>query len=103
MAGAASGWAYGGDGPDIITGSPGNDTLFGNGGDDLIMGWGGDDTLWGDEGDDDLRGGQGWDGHGGGPGTDTCSDSTSDVHGGTFGDCEVVHATPTTVDGLSFG
>jgi hypothetical protein len=41
----------GGDGADVLIGSPGNDTLAGGAGDDILIGGGGQDVLDGGSGD----------------------------------------------------
>jgi Ca2+-binding RTX toxin-like protein len=56
--------ASGGEGDDVLEGSPGEDRLEGEAGDDVVRGHGGDDDLRGDgldvaEGDDRLEGGDG--------------------------------------------
>lgn len=93
-----SAWCIdGGDGNDVVDGSPGSDCLFGgagndvlhgNGGNDRLEGGAGDDTLDGGDGNDSLEGGSGSDVLIGGPGTDTAS--------------YVDHTTPVTatIDGL---
>ena len=43
--------ANGGDGDDVLIGSPGNDTLTGGAGDDVLIGGGGQDVLDGGPGD----------------------------------------------------
>ena len=42
--------ANGGDGDDVLVGSPGNDTLLGGAGDDVLIGGGGQDVLDGGPG-----------------------------------------------------
>jgi Ca2+-binding RTX toxin-like protein len=46
--------AYGGDGDDVLIGSPGNDTLLGGAGDDVLNGNGGMDVLDGGPGDNTV-------------------------------------------------
>jgi Ca2+-binding RTX toxin-like protein len=74
----------GGDGDDVLTGSPrddtldggaGRDRLFGRSGNDVLDGGDGDDVLWGAAGDDTLGGGAGRDRFFGGAGADTAVDS----------------------------
>ena len=51
LAAAAQLTANGGDGDDVLIGSPGNDTLTGGAGDDVLIGGGGQDVLDGGPGD----------------------------------------------------
>jgi len=46
--------ANGGDGDDVLIGSPGNDTLSGGNGDDVLIGGGGQDILDGGPGNNIL-------------------------------------------------
>ncbi len=46
--------ANGGDGNDVLVGSPGKDTLNGGAGDDVLIGNGGNDALDGGTGDNTL-------------------------------------------------
>ena len=46
--------ANGGDGDDVLIGSPGNDTLTGGAGDDVLIGGGGQDVLDGGPGNNVL-------------------------------------------------
>ncbi|HUE73617.1 MAG TPA: CHRD domain-containing protein [Pirellulaceae bacterium] len=62
---------YGGDGDDVIIGSPNADLIFGGRGNDTIDGGAGDDVLYGEEGNDILTGGPGADQMFGGDGSDT--------------------------------
>ena len=48
--------ANGGDGNDILIGSPGNDTLSGGAGDDILIGNGGQDVLDGGTGNNNVFG-----------------------------------------------
>ena len=48
--------ANGGDGDDVLIGSPGNDTLSGGNGDDILIGNGGVDVLDGGPGNNVLLG-----------------------------------------------
>jgi hypothetical protein len=50
---------WGGDGTDLILGTPGADDIRGGGGDDCIYGLGGDDELAGQRGRDEIHGGDG--------------------------------------------
>jgi Ca2+-binding RTX toxin-like protein len=60
----------GGEGPDLLTGSPGPDVLAGAGGNDVLDGGDGPDTLSGEGGNDALTGGSGVDVYSGGDGDD---------------------------------
>jgi Ca2+-binding RTX toxin-like protein len=64
---------YGGEGSDVLKGSPFADFLYGEGGNDTLVGGVGNDTLDGGPGDDLLRGGKGDDTLTGGAGSDTVS------------------------------
>lgn len=62
---------FGGDGDDIIIGSPIADLIFGGAGNDVIDGRGGNDTIYGQDGNDTITGGTGDDKLFGGEGSDT--------------------------------
>jgi len=70
---------FGGNGPDILNGSPDADQIFGRGGPDVISGNAGDDFLAGGAGRDTINGGLGADVILGGDGADT-------ANGGAGGD-----------------
>ncbi len=72
----------GGEGADVIIGSPNMDTLRGNKGNDVILGGAGDDILEGNAGDDMLDGGAGADIQRGGIGDDDITADAEDVDGG---------------------
>jgi Ca2+-binding RTX toxin-like protein len=78
----------GGDGDDVIHGTPGDDHIAGGAGDDVIFGHAGDDTLLGETGNDQLFGGAGDDLLDGGPGRDQLfgGDGNDDLFGGTGAD-----------------
>jgi hypothetical protein len=77
---------YGGDGTDMLQGSPAGDTLDGGNQGDLLIGAGGDDTLEGRNGDDTLQGGAGTDGSD----QDSCQDGPPAV----FSGCETIVGGP---------
>ena len=62
----------GGNGRNVLRGTPGRDVIAGLGGNDTIRGLGGNDILCGGKGRDKLIGGKGRDRLLGGPGRDTC-------------------------------
>jgi Ca2+-binding RTX toxin-like protein len=61
---------FGGDGDDLLVGSPAADTIFGGAGNDNISGLALIDTIYGDEGNDIIIGGTGNDNLFGGDGSD---------------------------------
>jgi len=68
----------GGDGDDVLTGTPDNDTLIGGAGNDRLEGLAGDDRLDGGAGNDRLDGGAGNDVLDGGSGNDVILGGTGD-------------------------
>jgi len=75
LGGAA--WQDGGDGPDILRGTPENEHLEGGDGNDTLYGGAGDDYLFGESGADKLFGQDGADTLTGGTGPDLLSGGTS--------------------------
>ena len=75
------GWAHmlGGDGDDLLVGSPLQDDLGGFEGNDKIVGRGGDDFISGGRGADVIRSGPGADTVHGGGGNDTCTTDKDDL------------------------
>lgn len=104
----------GGNGADLLHGSPdadtlrggnGADVLHGHGGADVLEGGNGDDTLWGGRGDDVLRGGRGGDLLSGGQGSDSLwggqgADLFSFGAGTQAGDLDRIEDFSVGVDGL---
>lgn len=91
--GAESVMAEGGDGWDVLVGSPGADHLFGGAGYDVAIGADGEDVLAGDEGNDLLLGGAGWDLLDGGDHFDECRDHQG-ADGADTVSCETVVLSP---------
>jgi Ca2+-binding RTX toxin-like protein len=73
--GATTARVYGGDGNDLLVGSPGRDHFFGDGDTDVLMGNGGDDDLNGGDGNDTIYGNGGVDDLRGDGGQDECIDN----------------------------
>ena len=71
-----SGTLRGGNGRDVLVGTPGPDRIEGGNGPDTACGLGGDDALSGGNGPDVLLGGAGEDSADGGRGPDTCAAET---------------------------
>jgi Ca2+-binding RTX toxin-like protein len=82
------GYAYGGEGNDVIYGGSGDNDLIGGPGDDEIYGGGGNDFIIGDEGDDFLHGGTGDDSVSGGVGENIVVGGSGDDYVETEGDPE---------------
>jgi len=78
---------FGGDGDDVIVGTPLADFIDGGRGDDTIFGLGGDDVIYGGQGNDTIIGGAGFDRMFGGDGSDTLiwnpGDGSDLVEGGS--------------------
>ncbi|SMP75586.1 Dockerin type I repeat-containing protein [Neorhodopirellula lusitana] len=84
---------FGGDGDDIIVGSPNVDEIYGGRGNDTIDAGGDDDTIYGEAGNDIVTGGTGSDSFFGGDGSDTFvwnQGDGSDVIEGDGGGSDVV-------------
>jgi serralysin len=79
LAQGSSGFVYGEDGNDTITGGAGNDTFFGQADNDYLTAGAGDDSLNGGDGSDKLYGGDGND-------TLTVSSGTDTFSGGAGND-----------------
>lgn len=91
----------GGDGDDVLTGTPDNDTLLGGAGNDSLDGLAGDDRLEGGAGDDRLNGGAGNDSLDGGSGDDAIFGGSGDdfAQGGSGDDVLAGGLGDDTLDG----
>ena len=86
---------WGGDGDDIIIGSPNSDVVYGGAGNDTISGLAGVDTIYGEDGNDTITGGTGNDRLFGGDGSDTFiwnnGDNTDLIEGDEGVDVQIVN------------
>lgn len=84
----------GGDGPDLLIGTPNDDTIAGAGGDDTLNGRGGNDNIAASDGNDLVDGGAGNDSIGGGLGNDSIlGGAGNDVIGAGQGNDEAIGGT----------